>query len=40
MTADVGAWDLLDDRFQPVKSMYVWDACSDAKITFNKVSIV
>lgn len=36
---DVGSWEILESsgRYQPAKSMYVWDGCSDAKISFGQV---
>ncbi|KAG8448919.1 hypothetical protein GDO86_015842 [Hymenochirus boettgeri] len=37
LLASFGAWDLiLAMRFKPFKRMQVWDACSDALITFDK----
>lgn len=37
MDPDVGAWHhMAEMRVKPFRRMQVWDACSDALITFNK----
>lgn len=37
--AGIGAWAMIEEsgRVKPVDSMYVWDACSEAKISFTSV---